>query len=344
MLRTNLENRNSRIMLACLMAVMLLCVSPLTAFAATASKASVASDVSITLNGEQLNLGEPVLIKNERMFLPVAPVAKMFGAAVSWDKVNQEATIKTTFGDKIVLGIEVPTVYFNDGRYILEDAPFIENERTYVPLRQVAELLRASVKWNNEERIAELTTAAAAKAESAEAEAAVKENGGDAGIVLASVAAQDAGDQADAAASEEAAPADVETEAFKPSILEHPAAPFTDAEMQLLAKIVQVEAGYEPYEGQLAVANVILNRVKSKSFPNSIHDVIYSGKQFPPAHNGLLDKSVPNKSVLRAAKDALNGKNNVANAVYFYNPKVTGGSFWNSLDRIADIGHHRFAA
>ena len=113
--------------------------------------------------------------------------------------------------------------------------------------------------------------------------------------------------------------------------------------MLLLAKITQVEAGYEPYEGQAGVANVILNRVKNSGFPNTIHDVIYSGKQFPPAHNGLLDKSVPNSSVLRAAKDALNGKNNVEDAVYFFNPKVSKGEFWSNREVIATIGHHSFA-
>src|SRR5690606_4646513 len=117
----------------------------------------------------------------------------------------------------------------------------------------------------------------------------------------------------------------------------------TDAEYNLLAKLVQVESGYESYEGQLAVANVILNRVKSAKFPGSIKDVIYSGKQFPPAHNGLLDRSKPNASVLRATKDALNGKNNVKDSVYFFNPKYSKGSFWDNLTVIATIGNHRFA-
>lgn len=121
------------------------------------------------------------------------------------------------------------------------------------------------------------------------------------------------------------------------------AEPFTKADYMLLAKLTQVESGYESYEGQLAVANVILNRVKDSRFPDSIKEVIYSGKQFPPAHNGLLDKSVPNARVLRAAKDALNGKNNVKDAVYFYNPKVSTGSFWSSLEDIATFGSHRFA-
>jgi N-acetylmuramoyl-L-alanine amidase len=83
--------------------------------------------------------------------------------------------------------------------------------------------------------------------------------------------------------------------------------------------------------------------VKDSRFPKTIRDVIYSGKQFPPAHNGLLDKSVPKANALRAAKDALNGKNNVEDAVYFYNPKVTKGKFWSSLTVIDTVGSHRFA-
>ncbi|MNO93400.1 Spore cortex-lytic enzyme precursor [compost metagenome] len=128
-----------------------------------------------------------------------------------------------------------------------------------------------------------------------------------------------------------------------PSILDNEAKPFTEKDYKLLAKLTQVEAGYESYEGQLAVANVILNRVKDSRFPSTIHDVIYSGKQFPAAHNGKLDKSVPNASVLRAAKDALNGKNNVENAIYFFNPDVSKGSFWSSLNVVTTMGNHSFA-
>jgi N-acetylmuramoyl-L-alanine amidase len=121
------------------------------------------------------------------------------------------------------------------------------------------------------------------------------------------------------------------------------AEPFAEEDLLLLAKLVQVEAGYESYEGQLAVANVIMNRVKDSRFPNTIYDVIYSGRQFPPAHNGLLDKSEPNESVLRATKDTLDGKNNVDDAVYFFNPDAVSGSFWDRLEVVAKIGNHSFA-
>jgi hypothetical protein len=121
------------------------------------------------------------------------------------------------------------------------------------------------------------------------------------------------------------------------------AEPYTEEEFQLLAKLVQVEAGYESYEGQLAIANIILNRVKDSRFPDTIRDVIYSGRQFPPAHNGLLDKSEPNESALRATRDALDGRNNIEDAVYFYNPDVTGGAFWDRLEVVAVIGNHTYA-
>ncbi len=110
----------------------------------------------------------------------------------------------------------------------------------------------------------------------------------------------------------------------------------------LLARIIQVEAGYEKYEGQLAVGSVIMNRVHSERFPNSIYEVVYAPGQFPPAHNGLLDRSVPNESVLKATKAVLNGVNNVEGALFFHNPKVSGGGFWNSLKLIDEIGGHRF--
>jgi N-acetylmuramoyl-L-alanine amidase len=265
---------------------------PLSVFA-TNEDAIIIGDVSVTIDGEKVHLDDPVRMLEGRLFLPVAPLASMFGATVEWDQKNQAMTIHTDTADKIVMSNGVPVVYFNDTRYKMDVSPFIEDGRTYIPIRYAAGLMGAAVTWHADDKLAQFTAVDSAE----------------------------------------------ERTASMMTVAE----PFTEEELLLLAKIVQVESGYESYEGQLAVANVILNRVKDPRFPNTIHDVIYSGKQFPPAHNGLLDKSEPNDSVLRAAKDALNGKNNVSNAVYFFNPDVTSGPFWNRLDVVAAFGNHSFA-
>lgn len=329
--------RNKRIgscALIAFIAMLLLTIGPLSAMAAQDVKAEVADDVTIKLDGEILKIADPVRRIDGRLFLPIATVAELFGAKVKWEKKTEEATVHTIHGDVIVFGNEVPVVYFNEGRYVLDQTPFIADGRMYIPLRDTAELLHAAVKWDPEVKTAELTTVEPAIVT---AELGVDEISKTSGIIQAELLARNELD------SKAALKEGTKLRVVIPSLLSNKAKPFTEEDLQLLAKITQVEAGYESYEGQLGVANVILNRVKDTRFPNTIKGVIYSGKQFPPAHNGLLDKSKPNASVLRAAKDALNGKNNVEKAVYFFNPKVSKGSFWNSLDVVVTIGHHSFA-
>ncbi|MBD2845025.1 cell wall hydrolase [Paenibacillus sp. IB182496] len=114
------------------------------------------------------------------------------------------------------------------------------------------------------------------------------------------------------------------------------------ADEALLARIIQVEAGYESYQSQLAVGSVIMNRVNSSRFPNTIKDVIYQRGQFPPAHNGLLDASVAGANAKKAAAAVLKGENNVPGALFFYNPAVTGGKYWDALTLVKEIGNHRY--
>ena len=97
------------------------------------------------------------------------------------------------------------------------------------------------------------------------------------------------------------------------------------AERELLASLIFCEAGNQPYEGQVAVGAVVLNRVKSSVYPNSVSEVIYQSGQFSPAMSGWLDRVRANagysESALQAAEDALNGSNPVGDCLYF----STGG-------------------
>lgn len=328
-----MKMRISKPIFLALMAALLVAAMPLTAVAAQ-DKATVAEDMTIMLDGKAIKLTDPARVKANKLYMPVAQLAKLLGAKVDWDADNEEATIVNAVGDKIVLGNGVPVVYFNGARYVMEALPFETDGRLYVPLRDAAELLHAQVDWNDEERIATLTPVP---------EAVVTDEVGVAAIAETSGASEKQLLKRNELAAGEKVETGAQLRIVMPSILEREAKPFAEKDLLLLAKITQVEAGYESYESQLAVANVILNRVKDSRFPNTIKDVIYSGKQFPPAHNGLLDKSVPKATALRAAKDALNGKNNVEDAVYFYNPKVTKGAFWSGLTVVDTIGTHRFA-
>ncbi|TVY03299.1 cell wall hydrolase [Cohnella terricola] len=322
-----------QLLVACITLLLLYIALP-AASAASKSGASVANSVTIKVDGTEVKLTDPVRVSDGRLFLPIADLAVLFKAKTAWDSDNEAITINTANKDTIVLSNGVPVVYFNEGRYRMDTAPFVVDGRVYIPLRHVAELLHAKVKWDADAQLAELETVnpVVVKEDYGLTEIG-KEYSVNKSVLLKRNGLKEAGEATEGTA----------LKVVIPSIFDQEAAPFSDEDYRLLAKLVQVEVGYETYDSQLAVANVVLNRVADSRFPDSIRDVIYSGKQFPPAHNGLLDKSTPNASVLRAAKDALNGKNNVRDAVYFYNPKVTKGAFWSGLETIGTIGSHRFA-
>lgn len=114
------------------------------------------------------------------------------------------------------------------------------------------------------------------------------------------------------------------------------------ADLDMLARCVSAEARGEPYEGQVAVAAVILNRVKHPSFPNTIAGVIYQPYAFSSVLDGQINME-PTESAKRAAKDAMNGWDPCSGSVYFFNPSKTSNAFMHSLPVVRDIGNHRFA-
>ena len=89
-------------------------------------------------------------------------------------------------------------------------------------------------------------------------------------------------------------------------------------ELLLLQKIVMAEAEGEPYEGKVAVANVVLNRLRSANFPDTIKDVIYQKHQFSPVANGRLQRVHPNEETVKAVTAALHGQKEVSDDTYFF--------------------------
>lgn len=94
----------------------------------------------------------------------------------------------------------------------------------------------------------------------------------------------------------------------------------TASDVELLAALLECEAGTSNYEALLAVGSVVVNRMKSRYYPNTVRGVIYQSGQFPPAHNGKVDKVLKRgvkELCLTAARDALSGKNNVGDCLQF---------------------------
>lgn len=116
----------------------------------------------------------------------------------------------------------------------------------------------------------------------------------------------------------------------------------TNEELLLLSKLVTGEARGESYEGQVAVAAVVINRVKDPRFPNTIKDVIYQKNAFSVVKNGRINAQ-PTSSTYRAAQEALYGNDPTNNAIYFWNPDISTCSWINTLNPHLRIGNHVFA-
>lgn len=112
-------------------------------------------------------------------------------------------------------------------------------------------------------------------------------------------------------------------------------------DLNLLSRVVYGEARGEPYSGQVAVAAVVLNRVKSSSFPNTISGVIYQRGAFDAVSDGQINLT-PNSTAKKAAQDALNGWDPSYGAIYYFNPSTATNKWIWSRPMTVTIGRHRF--
>lgn len=115
------------------------------------------------------------------------------------------------------------------------------------------------------------------------------------------------------------------------------------SDIQLMARAINGEARGEPYEGQVAVGAVILNRVKSSQFPNSIAGVIYQSGAFTAVADGQINAPISEGStVYKAAQDAKNGWDPTGGCIYYFNPATATNKWIWSRPHVKTIGKHRF--
>ncbi|MBR2614757.1 MAG: spore cortex-lytic enzyme [Clostridia bacterium] len=114
------------------------------------------------------------------------------------------------------------------------------------------------------------------------------------------------------------------------------------ADLNLLAKLIYAEARGESYTGQVAVGAVVLNRIASSSFPNTMSGVIYQPYAFTCVNDGQINLT-PNETAKKAARDALNGWDPTYGALYYYNPDIATSSWIFSRKTTVVIGRHVFA-
>lgn len=133
------------------------------------------------------------------------------------------------------------------------------------------------------------------------------------------------------------------SEKVEPKVTEKKEEPKIDNKTYLLAQLISAEAKGEPYNGKIAVGNVVLNRVNHDQFPDTIKEVIFQKGQFSPVSNGAIYNE-PDSESLQAAKEVMNGKKVVGDkALYFYNPDTSTSSWIFTRTTLKDIGNHRFA-
>ena len=114
-----------------------------------------------------------------------------------------------------------------------------------------------------------------------------------------------------------------------------------DEEKDLLARLVTAEAKGEPYEGKVAVATVVLNRVENEQYPDSIKEVIYEKRQFQPVDNGMIHNPATEEAE-KAVNEAIAKQGTGKGSLNFYNPKIVDSEWHESKTVTAEIGNHVF--
>ncbi len=117
---------------------------------------------------------------------------------------------------------------------------------------------------------------------------------------------------------------------------------YTSSDLYLMAKAIYAEGRGESYTGQVAIGAVIMNRVKSSSFPNTISGVIYQKGAFTAVTDGQINLE-PNQTAYNAAKDAMNGWDPTYGCLYYYNPAVATSAWIFNRKTVTVIGKHVFA-
>ncbi len=117
---------------------------------------------------------------------------------------------------------------------------------------------------------------------------------------------------------------------------------FSSSDVYLLAKTIYAEGRGEPYIGQVAIGAVVLNRVRSSQFPNTISGVVYQKHAFTAVTDGQINLT-PNETAMKAARDAINGWDPSGGAIYYYNPAVATSAWIFDRQTVTVIGKHVFA-
>lgn len=251
--------------------------------------------------------------------------------------LNNILAINQTTGDSLATGDFIKVMSLNTDIKIFVDniklspdvSPYLESNRTFVPIRFISEALNVDIQWDTSSSSAIITNGnnkitlpvgsktAYVNGTAYYIDAPIKLYQDRVFVPLRFVSevlnCSVEWNQQDYAVT-------IRTGQNQSSALTASKA-YSEEDLYWLSRIVSAESSGEPYEGKLAVANVIINRKKDSAFPNTIKGVIFDNKfgyQFTPVISGSINNT-PTSDSIRAAKEALEGKNNIGNALYFVN-------------------------
>ena len=147
-----------------------------------------------------------------------------------------------------------------------------------------------------------------------------------------------------AAASYDSETAAVTVDTATKALIESGESFYARSDIYWLSRIIYAEANGQPFDGMIGVGNVVLNRVASPRFPDTVEAVVFEPGQFTPVDNGSIYNN-PSSDAIRAAQMCLDGVNTVGNSLFFLNPSIADASWFNSaLAYVTTIGGHAFYA
>lgn len=282
--------------------IALIALMPFSPAALAAGDTAAAATVTAFVNDAEI--AGAVLTEEGHVLVPMRAFFEAAGAEVYWDAASR--TVRAFTGERTVtlqVGNSEASI---SGRSVALDAPpRIINDRVYVPLRFATDALGGEVSWNGERRVATVNLKRPV----------------DGAVVAIPTGA---------------------TTPASPASEEDLLALYSPEEIDLFVRVVNAEAYGESFEGKVAVAAVILNRVRSNRFPNSITEVLLAPNQFGVVNNGQVNRSLHPDS-RPAVIRALNSDDPTGGALYFTNLSTTPNyGFWSRLEIVARIGRHTF--
>jgi LysM repeat protein len=295
-------------------------------FLPTFAHAHSSPNYQIFVNDHEVSFQEPLFVESGRLFVPIRFISEQLGAAVEWNGAERKVLIKSPISDQLLFFAGSRGVEINGSDYILDVSPLMRNDRMYLPVRHVSELLHLKVKWLNnsvelnqvplyEVQKGDSLSSISEKFDTTEQLIKVRNN-----LHSSTVSPQ------------------TNLKIVIPSVIKNQ----NQDDLLLLAKLIEAEAGNESFVGQVAVGNVIVNRVNDSRFPDTIEAVVKEPGQFTPVSTGRINSVDPSQSSIDAAKKALQGEKPAKNAVYFFNKSNTTNQFLLAREVVLDIGNHRF--